>query len=126
MFPSPRTGKPFIGSSIDHALRYIKAQKIIKVDCTPQDLRRTASKMMISMGIPFLTVSKVLNHSAAGLTAKHSDHYANDKEKQTAMRAWDNNINQILTDPKKVKLKQSPTMPKKFLPIKRKKQKMKS
>ncbi|HIA32878.1 MAG TPA: hypothetical protein EYN83_06595 [Nitrospinaceae bacterium] len=128
VFPSPRTGKPFIGSSIDHALRDIKAQEIIKVDFTPHDLRRTASSMMTSMGIPLLTVSKILNHSAAGVTAKHYDHYAYDKEKQAAMRAWDRKLNQILTDPNKVKSKQSPakpknTMPKKILTNKKKEKK---
>ena len=106
VFPSPRTGKPFIGSSIDHALRDIKAQEIIKVDFTPHDLRRTASSMMTSMGIPRLTVSKILNHSEAGVTAKHYDHYAYDNEKKDAMHAWDRKLNQILVDPNKVKSKQ--------------------
>ena len=84
--------------------------------------------MMTNMGIPFLTVSKILNYSEAGVTAKHYDHYAYDKEKQTAMRAWDRNINQILTDSNKVKSKQSPaipkhTMPKKILTNKKKEEK---
>mgnify|MGYP006136280145 FL=1 len=74
--------------------------------------------MMKSIGIPLLTVSKILNYSEAGVTAKHYDHYAYDKEKQTAMRAWDRNINQILTGPNKVKSKQSPAMPKHTMPKK--------
>jgi len=113
VFPSPRTGKPFIGSSIDHALRDIKAQEIIKVDFTPHDLRRTASSMMTSMGIPRLTVSKILNHSEAGVTAKHYDHYAYDKEKQAAMRAWDRKLNQILPKQNKARSEQNLTKPKK-------------
>jgi integrase len=130
VFPSPRTGKPFIGSSIDHALRDTKSQEIIKVDFTPHDLRRTASTMMKSIGIPLLTVSKILNYSEAGVTAKHYDYHAYDKEKQTAMRAWDRNINQSLTSPNKVKSKQSPaipkhTMPKKILTNKKKEEKNK-
>jgi integrase len=128
VFPSPRTGKPFIGSSIDHALRDIKAQEIIKVAFTPHDLRRTASKIMASMGISLLTVSKILNRSQAGITAKHFDHHAYDKEKKTAMRAWDRNINQILADSKKVKSNHSPAItknskPKKFLTNKKKEKK---
>jgi integrase len=118
VFPSPRTGKPFIGSSIDHALRDIKAQEIIKVDFTPHDLRRTASTMMTSMGIPLPTVSKILNRSVGGPTIKHYDHYAYDKEKKTAMRAWDRNLNQILTEPNKVKSKQSLAIPKNTMPKK--------
>ena len=118
VFPSPRTGKPFIGSSIDHALRDIKAQEIIKVDFTPHDLRRTASSVMTSMGIPFLTVSKILNHSEAGVTAEHYDHYAYDKEKKDAMHTWDKKLNQILADPNKVKSKQSPAKPKNTMPKK--------
>jgi len=84
--------------------------------------------MMTSMGIPLLTVSKILNHSEAGVTAKHYDHYAYDKEKKDAMHTWDKKLNQILADPNKVKSKQSPakpknTMPKKTLINKRKEEK---
>jgi hypothetical protein len=68
---------------------------------------------MTSMGIPLLTVSKILNHSEAGVTAKHYDHYAYDKEKKDAMRAWDMKLNQILAKQNKAKSKQSPTKPKK-------------
>ena len=68
---------------------------------------------MTSMGIPRLTVSKILNHSEAGVTAKHYDHYAYDKEKKDAMRTWDKELNQILAKPNKVKPKQSPAKPKK-------------
>ena len=118
VFPSPRTGKPFIGSSIDHALRDIKAQEIIKVDFTPHDLRRTTSSMMTSMGIPLLTVSKILNYSEARVTAKHYDHYAYDKEKKDAMRAWDRKLNQILAKPNKAESEQNLTKPKKTRPKK--------
>ena len=95
VFPSPRTGKPFLGSSIDHALREKKTQVIIKTDFTPHDLRRTASSVMTSMGIPRLTVSKILNHSEAGVTAKHYDHYAYDKEKKGALTKWGKKVEKI-------------------------------
>ena len=95
VFPSPRTNKPFLGSSIDHALRDTRARKVIKVDFTPHDLRRTASSMMTSMGIPRLTVSKILNHSEAGVTAKHYDHYAYDKEKKAALIKWGKKVAKI-------------------------------
>ena len=84
-----------------------KVQKTIKVAFTPHDLRRTASSAMKSMGIPRLTVSKILNHSEGGVTAKHYDHYAYDKEKQVAMLDWDRKLNQILTNPKRAKTKKA-------------------
>jgi len=95
VFPSPRTGRAFLGSSIDHALRETKVQEVIKVDFTPHDLRRTASTTMASMGIPRLTVSKILNHAEAGVTAKHYDHYAYDKEKQEALTKWGKRVAKI-------------------------------
>ncbi|MBT5470897.1 MAG: tyrosine-type recombinase/integrase [Nitrospina sp.] len=98
VFPSPRTRRAFLGSSIDHALRETKVQEVIKVDFTPHDLRRTASSMMTSMGIPRLTVSKILNHSEAGVTAKHYDHYAYDKEKKEALIKWGKKVEQICGD----------------------------
>ena len=106
-------------------MRDIKAQEIIKVDFTPHDLRRTASTMMTSMGTPLPTVSKILNHSEAGVTAKHFGHYAYAKEKQSAMCTWGKNINQILTNLNNVKSKQSlvmskNTMPKKIITNKKK------
>ncbi len=97
-FPSPRTGKAFLGSSIDHALREKKTKETVKVDFTPHDLRRTASSMMTSMGIPRLTVSKILNHSEAGVTAKHYDHYAYDKEKKEALIKWGKKVAKICGD----------------------------
>ena len=98
VFPSPRTGKSFLGSSIDHALRKTRVKKIIKIDFTPHDLRRTASSMMTAMGTPLLTVSKILNHAEAGVTAKHYDHYAYDKEKKEALIKWGKKIEQICGD----------------------------
>lgn len=98
VFPSPRTGKSFLGSSIDHALRKTRVKKIIKIDFTPHDLRRTASSMMTAMGIPLLTVSKILNHAEAGVTAKHYDHYAYDKEKKEALIKWGKKVEQICVD----------------------------
>ena len=74
--------------------------------------------MMTSMGIPLLTVSKILNHSEGGVTAKHYDHYAYDKEKQNAMRAWDRKLNQILAKPNKAGSEQNLTKPKKTRPKK--------
>ena len=98
VFPSPRTGKAFLGSSIDHALRETKVQEVIKVDFIPHDLRRTVSTMMTSMGIPLLTVSKILNHAKGGVTDKHYDHYAYDKEKKEALIKWGKKVAKICGD----------------------------
>ena len=74
------------------------SQEVIKVDFTPHDLRRTVSTMMTSMGIPLLTVSKILNHAKGGVTDKHYDHYAYDKEKKEALTKWGKKVAKICGD----------------------------
>jgi integrase len=56
-------------------------------DFTAHDLRRTAASLMTGMGVPRLTVSKILNHVEPGVTAVY-DRHSYDKEKREALEAW--------------------------------------
>lgn len=46
-----------------------------------QDLRRTARTKMASLGIPRLTVSRVLNHTEGGVTSFHDSYRIKQKRK---------------------------------------------
>jgi integrase len=84
VFPSPRRqGNPFINIR-KSALRL---QAHSKVGFIPHDLRRTAASYMTSLGIPRLTVSKVLNHAESGVT-KVYDRHSYDAEKRQALDIW--------------------------------------
>jgi integrase len=63
---------------------------------TPHDLRRTMASLMTGLGIPRLTVSKVLNHSEGGAT-KIYDRHTYDAEKRQALEAWSRKLESILT-----------------------------
>jgi integrase len=65
------------------------------IDFTPHDLRRTAASYMTSMGIPRLTVSKLLNHVERGVTAVY-DRYGYDREKREAVDAWAARLREIV------------------------------
>ncbi len=57
------------------------------MDVRIHDLRRTAASLMTGMGIPRLTVSKILNHAEPGVTAVY-DRHSYDREKRDALDAW--------------------------------------
>jgi len=88
------------------------AQDISKragVSFVPHDLRRSAASHMTGMGIPRLTVSKLLNHAEAGIT-KVYDRHSYDPEKRQALEAWGARLEEIVTgkvtDEKVVPLRQ--------------------
>ena len=64
-------------------------------DFTPHDLRRTAASHMTSMGVPRLTVSKLLNHAERGVTAVY-DRYGYDREKMEAAVVWAERVEEIV------------------------------
>ncbi|MBI4474766.1 MAG: tyrosine-type recombinase/integrase [Acidobacteria bacterium] len=70
-------------------------------DVVPHDLRRTAASFMTSMGIPRLTVSKILNHVEGGVT-KIYDRYSYDQEKRDALDAWGRRLMIIVSGFRKV------------------------
>ena len=49
---------------------------------------------MTSMGIPRLTVGKILNHAESGVTAVY-DRHSYDREKKEALVKWGKKIEQV-------------------------------
>ncbi len=65
---------------------------------------------MTGMGIPRLTVSKLLNHVETGVTAIY-DRYSYDPEKRRALLAWGVEIEKILSEAKPPPSPDSPRVP---------------
>ena len=65
-------------------------------DFKAHDLRRTASSLMTGMGIPRLTVSKILNHVEPGVTAVY-DRHSYDAEKRDALERWSRRLQIIVS-----------------------------
>jgi len=99
LFPSPRTGTHIDPRAITRALRgaLSKDGKLSSMEpYTPHDLRRTAATMMASSGVPRLTISKILNHSEAGVTAVY-DRHGYDNEKRQALETWGRKLQSIIS-----------------------------
>jgi integrase len=76
---------------------YGHAKTRINVNIPPwrlHDLRRTFATHMRSLGVDRLVVSKLLNHSEAGVTHIY-DRYSADPEKAAAMERWANRLREI-------------------------------
>lgn len=63
---------------------------------TPHDLRRTAASLMTGLGIPRLTVKKILNHADNDVTAIY-DRHGYDAEKRSALVTWGARVAAITT-----------------------------
>ena len=63
---------------------------------TPHDLRRTAASSMTALGIPRLTVKKILNHVDRDVTGIY-DRHSYDPEKRTALEAWGRRVQEIVS-----------------------------
>jgi Phage integrase family len=85
VFPAPLSkGKaPTSKFDLTKTTERIRGRTGIK-DLTAHDLRRTAASRMTGMGIPRLTVSKILNHVEPGVTAVY-DRHSYDREKREAL-----------------------------------------
>jgi len=96
VFPSPAyPGRPIMRAALAHMLQ--RGRSILKADpFTPHDLRRTAASKMASMGISRLTISKILNHADAGITAVY-DRHGYDAEKRAALEAWAVKLSDIIS-----------------------------
>ena len=93
VFPSPK-GDAHI-SNPQKALERI--QKATKIDFVGHDFRRTAASMMTGMGIPRLTVKKILNHVEREITAVY-DRHSYDAEKREALEAWAERLMKIVSE----------------------------
>jgi len=85
LFPSPKGG-PVDPHAFTRAVSRLR--KVLKIEAfTVHDLRRTAASHMASIGIPRLTLSKILNHVETGVTATY-DRHSYDAEKRRALERW--------------------------------------
>jgi integrase len=93
VFPSPK-GDTHI-SNPQKAIERI--QKATKIDFVGHNFRRTAASMMTGMGIPRLTVKKILNHVEREITAVY-DRHSYDAEKHEALEAWAKRLMKIVSE----------------------------
>jgi integrase len=92
VFPGPR------GGHIENVQKTIqRVRRGAGFHFVGHDLRRTAASLMTGMGIPRLTVSKILNHVEPGVTAVY-DRYSYDKEKREALEAWSKRLLVMVSD----------------------------
>jgi integrase len=94
VFPSPRR----LGRAVTSVVNDVRSLRtVLEFFFNPHDLRRTAASHMTGMGIPRLTVSKLLNHVETGVTAIY-DPYSYDAEKRHALAAWGERIDKLLSE----------------------------
>jgi len=98
IFPSPKGDSPI--ANPQKALERIQAATGITF--RGHDLRRTAASMMTGVGIPRLTVSKILNHVEPGATVVY-DRHSYDKEKREALDEWSKRLMLLVSDLTEVK-----------------------
>jgi integrase len=92
VFPSNRKK----GSPVRQIKKFmVELRKTSGVVFVARDLRRTFSTGLTRLGVPQLTVSKLLNHTIPGVTDRHYDRYGYDPEKQAAILLWDGHIQEL-------------------------------
>lgn len=114
IFPSSRTGKPYRGQSVDHAVRDLfvprvrsKKQRMpapprppvlcdVMKPFTPHDLRRTAATRMRELGVSRADVKDILNHKIRDVTDRY-DRYDGLPEKRRALERWGRHIESIIS-----------------------------
>ena len=96
LFPSPKNIHRHIKvNALSQGLR--RNQEIFGIPhFTAHDLRRTAASHIASMGAPWVTISKILNHKISGPTSVYVLH-SYDKEKKATLREWSDKLEQIIT-----------------------------
>jgi integrase len=60
------------------------------------DLRRTAATEMGRLGVPEFIITKVLNHSSAGITRQIYDRYEYLAEKKHALETWGQYLSKLM------------------------------
>ena len=97
LFPSPQDASRHIKvNALSHGLR--RNRDTIGIPhFTAHDLRRAAASHIASMGVPWVTISKILNHKISGPTSIYVLH-SYDKEKKSALQAWSDKLEQIICD----------------------------
>jgi integrase len=97
VFPGPRGGHI---ENVQKAIQRIRNSTGIAF--RGHDLRRTAATQMTSMGIPRLTVRKILNHVEPGVTQIY-DRYSYDIEKREALEIWSKRLLLMVSDLREIK-----------------------
>jgi integrase len=90
VFTSSRSG----GSWNKFKLRLDRAA-VVAEEWHLHDLRRTAATQMAGLGVERLTISKILNHAEAGVTAVY-DRHRYDAEKRAALTRWSVRLEEIV------------------------------
>jgi integrase len=93
VFPSPK-GETHISNSQKPLVRI---QKATGIDFVAHDFRRTAASVMTGMGIPRLTVKKILNHVEQEITAVY-DRHSYDIEKREALETWAHRLMTVVSE----------------------------
>jgi len=120
VFESPRGGKAIAVNALAHVTRRNVARpteapipsarieetdqeepatirrKLIMQPWTPHDLRRTTATKLSELGYTDEIIDAVLNHKKKGIVATYNRNRY-DKEKQTALEAWERKLQQIVT-----------------------------
>lgn len=91
VFPNPRRTGPI--KSAQKAVERLRATT--GVSFAGHDLRRTAASHMTGLGIPRLTVAKILNHAEQGVTAIY-DRHSYDREKREALDRWAQHVQDVI------------------------------
>jgi integrase len=78
-----------------------RIQEATGIDFVGHDFRRTAASLMTGMGIPRLTVKKILNHVEREITAVY-DRHSYDMEKREALESWAKRLMTIVSDSREV------------------------
>ena len=99
LFPSNRTATHIDPKVVTRTLKKAQGHWEIEDPFRPHDLRRTLTSGMAALGIPQLTISKVLNHTEGGVTSDYNQ-YEYDQEKRKALNAWERKLGSILTGQK--------------------------
>jgi integrase len=95
VFPG-RSGGKIDPLSVGKALDRINA--VLGIDgAKVHDLRRTMASEMGRLGVPEETISRVLAHAKAGVTARHYNLYAYDTEKRAAFELWESELMRIVS-----------------------------
>ena len=99
LFPAERKDSHIDPRAVTRAIRLAQGHWEIEENFRPHDFRRTVTSGMAALGIPQLTISKVLNHREGGVT-KDYNQYEYDAEKKHALQTWEGKLESILTGKK--------------------------
>jgi integrase len=90
--------KPIVLASMSKASNRFTSNKANNFDpFTPRDLRRTCKTRMGELGLSKEIRDRINNHANSDVSSKHYDRYDYLKEKQNALNAWGQRLEQIIS-----------------------------